>query len=251
MRVAPGDDAAAARDALAAHLRAHAPWGAQVSVQPGAVAAPFTARTGGRAYRCARSALDEAWGTAGRGRGRGRLHPLRHRLRRPLPGRGDPDHRGGGPRHPGARQPTRACTWPPSSGPAWPRPCCWATWEARPAADVGEQRCVRLRREPGRPGDVGDRVVPAADQQGVDGALLADPGDQARPVGVGQVAVAVQRVGGAEHGPVGRFGPARVVRLPGGHRADLLAGEAGLVPRTPGRARPTRTRRRTARWCAG
>jgi acetylornithine deacetylase/succinyl-diaminopimelate desuccinylase-like protein len=62
MRIAPGDDAAAARDALAAHLTAHAPWGAQVSVQPGAAAAPFTAPVGGRAYRCARSALGEAWG---------------------------------------------------------------------------------------------------------------------------------------------------------------------------------------------
>jgi acetylornithine deacetylase/succinyl-diaminopimelate desuccinylase-like protein len=64
LRVAPGDDAVAARDALAAHLRAHAPWGAQVTVLPGAVAAPFTARTAGRAYRCARSALNEAWGTS-------------------------------------------------------------------------------------------------------------------------------------------------------------------------------------------
>ena len=64
MRVAPGDDAAAAREALAAHLMASAPWGAQVSVQPGAVAAPFTARTGGRAYQAARSALEQAWGTA-------------------------------------------------------------------------------------------------------------------------------------------------------------------------------------------
>jgi len=64
MRVGPGDDPAAARDALAAHLAAHAPWGAQVSVQPGALAAPFTARSAGRAYGCARSALSEAWGTA-------------------------------------------------------------------------------------------------------------------------------------------------------------------------------------------
>ncbi len=64
LRVAPGDDAAAARDALAAHLRAHAPWGAQVSVQAGGAVAPFTARTGGRAYKCARSALETAWGTA-------------------------------------------------------------------------------------------------------------------------------------------------------------------------------------------
>jgi acetylornithine deacetylase/succinyl-diaminopimelate desuccinylase-like protein len=63
LRVAPGDDAAAAGEALAAHLRARAPWGVQVSVQPGAVAAPFTARTGGRAYQAARSALKQAWGT--------------------------------------------------------------------------------------------------------------------------------------------------------------------------------------------
>ena len=64
MRVAPGDDPAAARDALVAHLEAHAPWGARVSVRPGAVAAPFTARSGGRAYQAARSALNEAWGAA-------------------------------------------------------------------------------------------------------------------------------------------------------------------------------------------
>ncbi len=63
MRIAPGDDPAAARAALTAHLLAHAPWGAQVSVQPGGFAAPFTARTGGRAYHAARSALNEAWGT--------------------------------------------------------------------------------------------------------------------------------------------------------------------------------------------
>jgi len=63
LRVAPGDDPAAAQNALVAHLEAHAPWGAQVTVQPGGVAAPFTARTGGRAYRCVRSALNEAWGT--------------------------------------------------------------------------------------------------------------------------------------------------------------------------------------------
>jgi acetylornithine deacetylase/succinyl-diaminopimelate desuccinylase-like protein len=63
LRVAPGDDANAARDALTAHLLAHVPWGAQVSVESGGTAAPFTARTGGRAYRCARSALQAAWGT--------------------------------------------------------------------------------------------------------------------------------------------------------------------------------------------
>ena len=64
LRVAPGDNADAARDALAAHLRDRAPWGAQVRVEAGGAAAPFAARTGGRAYRCARSALGTAWGTA-------------------------------------------------------------------------------------------------------------------------------------------------------------------------------------------
>jgi acetylornithine deacetylase/succinyl-diaminopimelate desuccinylase-like protein len=62
LRVAPGDDAARARDALAAHLHAHAPWGAHVTVQPGAAAAPFAAPPGGAAARAAREALAQAWG---------------------------------------------------------------------------------------------------------------------------------------------------------------------------------------------
>jgi cysteinylglycine-S-conjugate dipeptidase len=62
MRIAPGDDAARAGAALASHLRAHAPWGVQVSVQLGSLAAPFTARTGGRAHTAARAALTQAWG---------------------------------------------------------------------------------------------------------------------------------------------------------------------------------------------
>jgi acetylornithine deacetylase/succinyl-diaminopimelate desuccinylase-like protein len=63
LRIAPGDDAERARDALAAHLRAHAPWGAQVTVEPGATAAPYAARPGGRAYAAAHAALAQAWGT--------------------------------------------------------------------------------------------------------------------------------------------------------------------------------------------
>jgi cysteinylglycine-S-conjugate dipeptidase len=62
MRVAPGDDPDRARGALAEHLRAHAPWGVQVTVQPGATAAPYTAPAGGPAYRAAHAALAEAWG---------------------------------------------------------------------------------------------------------------------------------------------------------------------------------------------
>jgi acetylornithine deacetylase/succinyl-diaminopimelate desuccinylase-like protein len=63
MRVAPSDDAARARDALETHLRTHAPWGAQVTVQPGRSAASFTARTDGPAYQVARAAFAAAWGT--------------------------------------------------------------------------------------------------------------------------------------------------------------------------------------------
>jgi acetylornithine deacetylase/succinyl-diaminopimelate desuccinylase-like protein len=63
MRVAPGDDPVRAREALAAHLRAHAPWGVHVTVQPGAAAAPYAARTAGPGYRAAHAALAEAWGT--------------------------------------------------------------------------------------------------------------------------------------------------------------------------------------------
>jgi cysteinylglycine-S-conjugate dipeptidase len=62
LRVAPGDDAARARAALASHLEAHAPWGAQVTVLPGGAAAPYAARPGGRAYQAAHAALAQAWG---------------------------------------------------------------------------------------------------------------------------------------------------------------------------------------------
>ena len=65
LRVAPGDDADRARDALVAHLRAHVPWGAQVIIQPSDFsAAPYTARTGGRAYQAFHQALTQAWGRA-------------------------------------------------------------------------------------------------------------------------------------------------------------------------------------------
>ncbi len=62
MRVGPGDDAVRAREALAGHLRAHAPWGVHVTIQPGAAAAPYAAPTGGSGYRSAHAALAEAWG---------------------------------------------------------------------------------------------------------------------------------------------------------------------------------------------
>jgi acetylornithine deacetylase/succinyl-diaminopimelate desuccinylase-like protein len=62
LRIGPGGDAAAARDALVAHLEEHAPWGASVEVSAGPVVQPFAARTGGPAYAAARAALASAWG---------------------------------------------------------------------------------------------------------------------------------------------------------------------------------------------
>jgi acetylornithine deacetylase/succinyl-diaminopimelate desuccinylase-like protein len=62
LRVAPGDDADAAAAALAAHLRAHAPWGASVKVDTGRTVRPVAVRTDGPAYAAARAALTEAWG---------------------------------------------------------------------------------------------------------------------------------------------------------------------------------------------
>ncbi len=63
LRIAPGDDPLRARDALAGHLRAHAPWGAHVTVTPGPAAAPYAVRTGGPAYAAAHAALAQAWGS--------------------------------------------------------------------------------------------------------------------------------------------------------------------------------------------
>jgi acetylornithine deacetylase/succinyl-diaminopimelate desuccinylase-like protein len=62
LRVAPGDDAARACAALAAHLETHAPWGARVTVAPARTIAPYSVRTGGAAYQAAHAALAEAWG---------------------------------------------------------------------------------------------------------------------------------------------------------------------------------------------
>jgi cysteinylglycine-S-conjugate dipeptidase len=63
LRVPPGIDVTKASDALAAHLKAHAPWGVHVTVDQKATGAPYTAQTGGVAYEAAHWALGEAWGT--------------------------------------------------------------------------------------------------------------------------------------------------------------------------------------------
>jgi len=64
MRIAPGDDAERALDALVAHLREHVAWGAEVTVTKGVAGAAFELDTTGPAYDAFREALAEAWGTA-------------------------------------------------------------------------------------------------------------------------------------------------------------------------------------------
>lgn len=62
LRIAPGDDPAAASEALVGHLRTHAPWGAEVTVTAGTPVAPYAANTSGPAYTAARSAYSRAFG---------------------------------------------------------------------------------------------------------------------------------------------------------------------------------------------
>jgi cysteinylglycine-S-conjugate dipeptidase len=61
LRIAPGEDPRSAYDALAAHLRGHAPWGAQVTVDLVQAGAPFAIDATGPAYDAARTAFRAAW----------------------------------------------------------------------------------------------------------------------------------------------------------------------------------------------
>jgi acetylornithine deacetylase/succinyl-diaminopimelate desuccinylase-like protein len=76
LRVPPGMDPQRAQDALAAHLKAKAPWGARVSVEPEAVGAPFRAATDGPGYAALRAAMEEAYGVALGSVGQGGSIPL-------------------------------------------------------------------------------------------------------------------------------------------------------------------------------
>jgi acetylornithine deacetylase/succinyl-diaminopimelate desuccinylase-like protein len=64
MRLAPGQDADEAMGALTRHLRASAPWGAQVTVTPTKSGPPTSLGLGSRAAQVARSALRDAFGHA-------------------------------------------------------------------------------------------------------------------------------------------------------------------------------------------
>lgn len=63
LRIAPGQDPQAAYEALRAHLEGHAPFGAQVTVEPGELGKAFRAPADSPAMRVARQAFADAWGT--------------------------------------------------------------------------------------------------------------------------------------------------------------------------------------------
>ncbi|QTE28390.1 dipeptidase [Pengzhenrongella sicca] len=64
LRIAPGQDPAAALDALRTHLHTHAPFGARVTVTPGDLGRPFKAPADSDAMQAARWAFEQSWGTA-------------------------------------------------------------------------------------------------------------------------------------------------------------------------------------------
>ena len=64
LRIAPGQDPAAAFAAIRGHAEAHAPFGAQVEVTQGEAGQAFAADVEGSVYRTARWALEAAWGAA-------------------------------------------------------------------------------------------------------------------------------------------------------------------------------------------
>ena len=62
MRVAPGQDVDAAMEALVAHLEAAAPWGVEVTVEPGSSGEPFELDTSGPAYDAYRTGMQAGYG---------------------------------------------------------------------------------------------------------------------------------------------------------------------------------------------
>jgi cysteinylglycine-S-conjugate dipeptidase len=63
LRIAPGQDPAAALEALRSHLLANAPFGARVTIDDGELGKAFQAPADSEAMRAARQAFADAWGT--------------------------------------------------------------------------------------------------------------------------------------------------------------------------------------------
>ena len=76
LRIPPGMEPTAARDALVAHLEGVAPWGVHVSVATEAMGSAFRADTTGPAYTALASAMGEAFGVPMTTLGQGGSIPL-------------------------------------------------------------------------------------------------------------------------------------------------------------------------------
>jgi acetylornithine deacetylase/succinyl-diaminopimelate desuccinylase-like protein len=131
IRIAPGDDPKKAFLAMQAHLDRHAPWGARVTLTLEHDGSPVCHRGHRTGLRRRPRRLRRRLGRRGPGRHRRRrVDPVHRDVPGPVPGRGDPGHRRGGPGRPGARARTRVCIWASSSGFAWPRRCCCTRWRS-------------------------------------------------------------------------------------------------------------------------
>ncbi len=86
LRLAPGDDPSRAQAQLTGHLRAHTPWGARVTVTPGAAAAPFELDAVGAVYDAARRTFGQAYGNAAVEMGIGGSIPFIAEFARAFPG---------------------------------------------------------------------------------------------------------------------------------------------------------------------
>jgi acetylornithine deacetylase/succinyl-diaminopimelate desuccinylase-like protein len=76
LRLPPGQEPGPAAEALAAHLTANAPWGAEVTVTPGAGASPCRVVAKGPAFDAVRSAFTTAYGVGPIEQGAGGTIPL-------------------------------------------------------------------------------------------------------------------------------------------------------------------------------
>ena len=86
MRLAPGDDPAAAIRSLMDHLRAHVPWGAEVTITPESQGKPYQLDATGPFFDAMRRALADAFGRAPVNMGSGGSIPFVADFARAFPG---------------------------------------------------------------------------------------------------------------------------------------------------------------------
>jgi acetylornithine deacetylase/succinyl-diaminopimelate desuccinylase-like protein len=85
LRLAPGDDAERAADALVKHLESNAPWGVEVRIERGGAGEPYGVDAQGPVYDAARRAFRDAWGTDPVDMGAGGSIPFVHDFAERLP----------------------------------------------------------------------------------------------------------------------------------------------------------------------